>query len=93
VGLLDYKDSSGNTIDKDKVVFVKIADGNWGNEYYVGFKMKIGINLGTVEGGNQVMVVKRNVDHLSYGNSTLMAKLNAGDTYMSSQMETETYLR
>ena len=72
-GITDY----GDTNDGDTVI-AQIPGTT--EDWYVSFNRKTGINNGTLEGGNQVLVHKR-PSGLSYGESTLMAKLNCGNTY------------
>ncbi|KAL7536646.1 hypothetical protein ACHAXR_007303 [Thalassiosira sp. AJA248-18] len=53
-----------------------------GNDYYVNFNAKKGINAGTQEGGNQVTVVIRpRGARDSYAESDLVAKLGSGESY------------
>lgn len=79
IGLADYSEyDSSNPGDEHKVI-LKIEGGQ--KDYYIGFNRKIGINSGTVEGGDQVTVVERdsaNGDIFAYRNSWLVAKLSAG---------------
>jgi len=77
-GISDY----GNTNTGDTVI-VQIPDTSF--DWYVSFNRKVGINSGTKEGGNQVLVHKRNKG-VAYGASDLMAKLNAGGTYFSAPL-------
>ena len=69
-GIADY----GDTYDGDTVIARILGTPD---DWYVSFNRKTGINSGTVEGGNQVLVHKR-PSGLGYGESTLMAKLNSG---------------
>ena len=77
-GISDY----GNTNTGDTVI-VQIPDTSF--DWYVSFNRKVGINSGTKEGGNQVLVHRRNKG-VAYGESDLMAKLNAGGTYSSAPL-------
>ena len=52
-------------------------------DYYVGFNRKSGINSGTVEGGNQVTIQKRQLG-TGYAESILVAKLSGGGSYVIS---------
>ena len=62
-------------------VLLKIVNGS-GNEYYVNFNARKGLNLGTQEAGNQVTVVTRPRGvRDSYAESELVAKLGSGETY------------
>lgn len=75
IGLSDY----GSTTSADKmIIYIPNAKGA---DFYVSYNRKSGINAGTLEGGNQVLVhEKLNVPH-EQGLSWLLAKLNAGDSY------------
>ena len=55
-------------------------------DWYVSFNRKTGINSGTPEGGNQVLVHKRSSSS-GYGKSDLMAKLNSGNTYSGAPLQ------
>jgi len=77
-GIADYNSTS----DGDNVILqIPGATHDW----YVSFNRKIGINRGTKEGGNQVLVHKRS-SGLGYGESDLIAKLDAGDTYSNAAL-------
>lgn len=54
-------------------------------DFYVSFNAKSGINSGTLEGANQVLVHVRNKG-FTYGESTLVAKLSAGQTYKDANL-------
>jgi hypothetical protein len=72
-GIADYSDTNN-------VVLVKLNTGK-STDYYVNFNRRAGINSGTVEGGNQVTVVKARGEGRGYSESELVAKLSAGNTY------------
>jgi hypothetical protein len=72
-GIADY----GDTYDGDTVIARILGTPD---DWYVSFNRKTGINSGTLEGGDQVLVHKR-PSGLDIGESTLMAKLSSGDTY------------
>jgi hypothetical protein len=76
-GLADYENTSSN--DMIIAQIPASVDGGF-DDWYVSFNRKIGINRGTVEGGNQVLVHKR-ASGTGYAQSWLMAKLSAGGTY------------
>merc|ERR1712157_478351 len=73
IGISDY----GATTNNDKTNIQIPGDTE---DFYVTFNRKSGINSGTVEGGNQVFVHKRPTGN-GYGESDLVAKLNAGGYY------------
>jgi len=78
VGLAEY------TAQPSELVVIKIETNPGGPssstslDYYVNYNRKVGINYGTVEGGDQVMITTQGD---GYSPSTLMAKLSAGASY------------
>ena len=70
-GIANYDDASAS------MVLIKI-EGNSGNDHYIAYNRKDGINSGTVEGGNTVTVTSRPTGETSYGESDLLAKMSAG---------------
>ena len=75
LGLSDYGSLDTTTTDK---IIVQITGYN--DDYYVSFNRKSGINSGTLEGANQVLVHSR-ATRQGYATSVLKAKLNEGGTY------------
>jgi len=75
IGLAEY--DLLDTASSDKVI-IQIT--GYGSDYYVAFNRKVGINSGTVEGGNQVLVHSRAPGN-GYETSSLLAKLSTGGTY------------
>lgn len=76
IGLSDY----GNpNVAAEDIIIAKV---DLTESYYVSFNRKTGINSGTVEGGDQVMVHTRNLG-MGYGESDVLACLNSGDSYTS----------
>jgi len=76
-GLSDYESTStGDTI------LIQIPGGT---DWYVSFNRKDGVNSGTKEGGNQVLVHNRPASPM-YAESKLKAKLDAADSYSSAPM-------
>lgn len=73
-GVCDYDKTVTNT------VLVKIETGK-DLDYYVSFNRKAGINRGTMEGANQVLITTEGTNGVGYRNSTLIAKLNQGGSY------------
>lgn len=72
IGQADY-----NNGDQEKVG-IRITSSS--NDYYVSFNRQTGINSGTLEGGDQVLVHERTSGN-GYATSKLLAKLNAGGNY------------
>eukprot|EP00548_Thalassiothrix_antarctica_P008347 CAMPEP_0194131402 /NCGR_PEP_ID=MMETSP0152-20130528/2184_1 /TAXON_ID=1049557 /ORGANISM="Thalassiothrix antarctica, Strain L6-D1" /LENGTH=480 /DNA_ID=CAMNT_0038826173 /DNA_START=24 /DNA_END=1462 /DNA_ORIENTATION=- len=62
----------------DTIVFRLIPEN--GNEYYVAFNRKDGINSGVREGANQVMITNRSRG-TSFGPSLIFQKMNANSVY------------
>jgi len=75
IGIAEY--DLIDTASTDKAI-VQIT--GYGNDYYVSFNSKKGINSGTQEGGNQVLVHSRSPGQ-GYSTSTLVAKLSSGQEY------------
>lgn len=74
VGLAEYNKASNG-----QNVIVKVEGHTI--DYYVGFNRKVGINSGTVEGGDQVTIQSRSLGQ-GYAASLLEAKLSAGGTFV-----------
>jgi hypothetical protein len=75
LGLSDYENlNSAN----NEIIMAKINDSV--SDWYVSYNRATGINSGTREGQNQVLVHKRQ-QGTGYATSELMAKLNAGGVY------------
>ena len=77
-GIADYGAEVAGTV----IVKVINPSGN-GNDIFVAFNAQKGINSGTIEAGNQVTVVQAGEGGNSYSESTLLSKMNAGDSYTS----------
>lgn len=75
IGLSDY----GSTTSADKMI-IYIPNAN-GTDFYVSYNRKSGRNAETLEGGNQVLVHKKDAAPDQSGKSWLLAKLNAGGSY------------
>eukprot|EP00984_Skeletonema_dohrnii_P006533 scaffold2348_cov76-Skeletonema_dohrnii-CCMP3373.AAC.3 len=58
-----------------QTVGIKVNDSGSSTDVYIMFNAKTGIQSGTVEGGNQVMVVTAPGEGTSYGESTLVQKI------------------
>lgn len=74
VGIADYNDSTGRS------VAVKI-EGDSFKDYYISFNRRTGINSGSKEGSNQVLVHSR-IPGTGYAFSYLEAKLSFGATFI-----------
>ena len=76
-GIADY-DPEDSSSHPPVIITVAGVGENEGWDWYVSYNRKIGINAGTVEGGDQVLV------HLGLQGATttlLHSKLSAGETY------------
>jgi len=71
-GVVDYREESSAK------VLIKLNRAS-GADYYISFNAKKSFNLGTKEGGNQVLIVTAEGD--GYAESELVAKLNTGGNY------------
>jgi len=76
-GVADFEVGNGA-----KIVVVKINDPREEEQdFYVAFNRATGINSGTREGRNQVLVTTTGEEGRAYSESTLLAKLNAIESY------------
>lgn len=62
-------------------MLIKVNDAGSSTDYYINYNYKAGFNSGTVEGGNQVMIVTAGAEGTGYAESELVAKLNPGGLY------------
>jgi len=74
-GLANYGEIQGEI----GVVIVRVTDPSLNNDWFVSFNRKVGINSGTLEGGDQVLVHKQAPGNDE--NSLLMAKMSDGGIY------------
>ncbi len=74
-GIANYSPTISNN------VLVKLETGN-DLDYYINFNRKTGINSGTVEGGNQVLITEQGGNGVSKSESKQLAKLSNGGTYI-----------
>lgn len=74
MGISDYRNSRTNT------VLLKIETGT-DDDYFLNFNRMAGINSGTREGANQVLVTKQGMNGMGYSVSSLVAKLTSGRSY------------
>ena len=77
MGIADYDNTATNT------VIVKI-ESETELDYYVNFNQKAGINSGTLEGGDQVLITSQAAEGVAFAKSSLLAKLSAGQSYQIS---------
>ncbi len=61
-----------------QTVGIKVNNSGSATDYYIMYNARTGIQSGTVEGGNQVMVVQAAGDGTGYAKSTLLAKISTG---------------
>ena len=67
-------------VSNDEIIMAKVINPAAGEDWYVSFNRDTGINSGTVEGQDQVLVHKR-PQGTGYAESSLMAKLSTGGVY------------
>lgn len=80
-GLSDFGTVGGTTV-------VKINDITSGSDFFINYNKKEGVNFGTVEGGNQVMITSvQSGEGTEYAYSELLAKLSVGQSYVISNFE------
>ena len=77
IGQVDHENLNADPDDK---VVIKLNTAS-NTDYYLMFNRKAGVNAGTVEGGNQVMIVSQPGEGNSPGQSVLLSKMNAGGFY------------
>ena len=75
MGIADYSSVSTNT------VLAKIETGT-STDYYLNVNRKIGINNGTNEGGNQVLITSQGGEGTSYAVSDIIARLSQGQFFL-----------
>ena len=80
-GIADY----GGT-NSDAKMILKVPDGNL--DFYVTFNRATGVNAGTKEGANQVLVHSRRSGS-GYATSLLLAKLSRGQKYIGGPLDIE----
>merc|ERR1712194_494926 len=85
IGITDYQVSGNNN---GNLVTLRLGDdendasNSNGDDYYVGFNLKDGINEGTLEGADQVLVFRKQAGGpTQYGESDRIAELTAGGSY------------
>jgi len=74
-GIVDYES------EKTSTVLIRLNTETL-YDYYMIYNRKAGFNSGTQEGANQVLVVVAEGDGRMYSQSDLVAKLNAGDSFI-----------
>ena len=77
-GIADYSSDEASNV----LILIRGAQKDW----YVSFNRKIGINSGAKEYGNQVLVHSR-PKGFGYGESTLEAKLSAGQLFQGAPLD------
>ena len=74
MGISDYDHKT------TQIVIIKIET-ETSEDYYINFNRKSGINRGTMEGGDRVLITRQGKDGIGYSKSKLLAKLSSDDTY------------
>lgn len=77
-----YGVSDFETVGGQGTTVVKINNSQNGQpDYFLNYNKKAGVNSGTVEGGNQVMITSTGSEGTAYSESELLAKLSVGGTH------------
>ena len=84
VNLVGQSERDNANISQDDMIIRIFGFG--GTDYYVSYNRKTGINSGSQEGGNRVLVHSRKAG-IGYGTSTLLAKLNSGGAHTVSNYD------
>lgn len=74
-GIADY----GTSGSSNKMI-VRLVSSTASEDVYVSYNKKTGVNAGTAEGGNQVLIHTKVNGPTEFGQSWLLAKLNAGQS-------------
>ena len=80
-GQSDYDVNS--YVNLSQTILVKMNRSS-GRDLFLMYNKKTGINSGTLEAGNLVTVVEADAEGTAYGESWLVAKLSAGQSYTGS---------
>ena len=72
--------SYGVTSSNEKMIIRMDDPSNSAGDIYISYNAKIGVNAGSLEGGNQVLVHSKVADVNSYGQSWLLHKMSTGVT-------------
>ena len=65
----------GKNGSQNKLISLRLKQQNSREDFYIGFNRKAGINSGTVEDGNTVIIVKKSGGPIEYGQSWKVSKL------------------
>jgi len=78
-GVEDYQ--FGRNGLNNNLIILRLKQQNSEDDYYVGFNRKKGMNLGTVEDADRVIIIKKTGDPNQYGQSWKVSRLSINDTY------------
>lgn len=79
-GVNDFR--FGTRGSEEKLVILRLKQQNSREDFYLGFNRKVGMNSGTVENANDVIIVKKTGGPIDYGQSWKISTLSAmGDSY------------
>ena len=82
----------GRNGSRDKLIVLRLKQQNLPEDFYLGFNRKAGMNSGTVENANDVIVVKKTGGPIEYGQSWKMSKLSTmGDSYTITNFDGSSY--
>ena len=87
IGLADFENTNAQASDK---VVIKLNTAS-STDYYMSFNRKTGINSGTVEAGNQVLIQRAAGEGTSYAESELLTKMVTGSSFTLSNFDGSGY--
>jgi hypothetical protein len=75
-----------------KLITLRLKQQNSREDYYVGFNRRAGMNSGTVEDANDVIILKKTGGPIEYGQSWKVSKLSAiGDSYTINRFDDSSF--
>jgi hypothetical protein len=82
----------GRNGSQDKLIILRLKQQNLREDYYVGFNRRAGMNSGTVEDANDVIILKKTDGPIEYGQSWKVSKLSAiGDSYTINKFDDSSF--
>lgn len=78
-GVEDYQ--FGRNGFNDNLISLRLKQQNSEDDYYIGFNRKTGMNIGTVEDADRVIIIKKTSGPNQYGQSWKVSRLSINDTY------------
>lgn len=82
----------GKNGSQDKLITLRLKQQNLREDYYVGFNRRAGMNSGTVEDANDVIILKKTGGPIEYAQSWKVSKLSAvGDSYTINKFDDSSF--